>query len=109
MRVDIVFDRFPASVRGAIVVRALDSEPHQIRLVGADVVHAEPAGRPVRAVAFGEAVVDVAPHGEVLIPFDIPFAGLERGSYRVQAEVRVDGAVRVTGPPGSGKRFAVRA
>ena len=109
VRVDVVFDRFPASVRGAIVVRALDREPHQIKLVGADVVEAEPPSRPVRSVAVDEAVVDVAPHGEVLIPFDIPFADLDRGSYRVRAEVLVDGATRISGPDDGGKRFTVRA
>ena len=51
----------------------------------------------------------MAPHGEVLIPFDIPFGGLDRGSYRIRAEVLVDGATTVTGPEGGGKRFSVRA
>jgi hypothetical protein len=106
--VDVVFERFPASVRGAVVVRALDSEPHQIRLESADVVEADKLGDPVSPVSAEQATIDVAPHGEVLIPFDIPFAGLPPGSYCVVAEVVVDGGARIRGPEGGGKRFSVR-
>lgn len=106
--VDVVFERFPASVRGAVVVRAQDSEPHQIALDSAEVVEAERPARHVSPVSAEQATIDIAPHGEVLIPFDIPFAGLPPGSYCVVAEVVVDGSVRVRGPEGGGKRFSVR-
>lgn len=106
--VDVVFERFPASVRGAVVVRALDSEPHQIYLEAAEVVEAEKLSRTVGPVSAEQATIDVAPHGEVLIPFDIPFASLPPGSYCVMAEVLVDGSSRVRGPEGGGKRFSVR-
>jgi hypothetical protein len=106
--VDVVFERFPASVRGAVVVRALDSEPHQIYLEAAEVVDAEKLGRSVGPVSAEQATIDVAPHGEVLIPFDIPFASLPPGAYCVMAEVLVDGRSRVRGPEGGGKRFSVR-
>jgi hypothetical protein len=105
--VETVFDRFPASVRGAVVVRALDREPHQIRLVAADVVTAHDLVRPVQPVAAERATVDVAPHREVLIPFDVPFAGLDPGWYCVVAEVEVDGTARLRGPEDGGKRFVV--
>ena len=106
--VDVVFERFPASVRGAVVVRALDSQPHQIQLDSAEVVEAERQSRSVSQVSAEQATIDVAPHGEVLIPFDIPFAGLPPGSYCVVAEVVVDGGTRIRGPEGGGKRFSVR-
>jgi hypothetical protein len=106
--VDVVFERFPASVRGAVVVRALDSEPHQIHLETAEVVDAENLDRTVGAVSADRATIDVAPHGEVLIPFDIPFASLPPGAFCVVAEVLVDGSIRVRGPEGGGKRFSVR-
>ncbi len=106
--VDVVFERFPASVRGAVVVRALDSEPHQIYLEGAEVVEAERLARTVSPVSAEQATIDIAPHGEVLIPFDIPFTSLPPGAYCVMAEVLVDGSVRVRGPDGGGKRFSVR-
>ena len=105
--VETVFDRFPASVRGAVVVRALDREPHQIRLVAAEVVAAHDLGRAVQPVSVEHATVDVAPHREVLIPFDVPFAGLEPGWYCVVAEVEVDGGARLRGPDEGGKRFVV--
>lgn len=105
--VDTVFDRFPASVRGAVVVRGLDREPHQIRLVGAEVVPAHDLARGVHPVAAERATVDVAPHREVLIPFDVPFAGLEPGWYCVVAEVEIDGGAHLRGPDDGGKRFVV--
>ncbi len=106
--VDVVFERFPASVRGAVVVRGLDREPHQVRLDSASVVQAERLGHQVSPVSAEHATVDIAPHGEVLIPFDIPFAALPPGSYCVVAEVLVDGGTRIRGPEGGGKRFSVR-
>jgi hypothetical protein len=105
--VDTVFDRFPASVRGAVVVRALDREPHQIRLIGAEVVAAHDLGRTIQPVSAEHATVDVAPHREVLIPFDVPFAGLGPGWYCVVAEVEVDGGAHLRGPEDGGKRFVV--
>ena len=105
--VDVVFDRFPASVRGAVVVRAQDREPHQIRLVAADLVAPDAPDRPLRSVDIEETTVDIAPHREVVIPFDIPFAGLDPGAYCIVAAVVVDGGARVAGPPDGGKRFTV--
>ena len=102
--VDAVFERFPASVRGAVVVRGTDPDPHQVRLEQATVV--DPRGRGVREVAVDATVVDLAPRGEILVPFDIPFSGLEPGWYRVWADVVVDGHDRVRGPE-EGKRFLV--
>lgn len=106
--VGVVFERFPASVRGAVVVRALDSDPHQIYLDSAEVVEADRPDRHVSWVSAERATLDVAPHGEVLIPFDIPFSGLPPGAYCVVAEVLVDGGARIRGPEGGGKRFTVR-
>jgi hypothetical protein len=105
--VGVVFDTFPASVRGAVVVRGQDPEPHQIRMSGASVVEAHSLARPVQPIPVEEAVVDVAPRGEVLIPFDVPFAELRPGWYCISADVVVDGSLRVRGPEGGGKRFVV--
>ncbi len=104
--VDVVFERFPASVRGAVVVRGADREPHQIRLLEASVVEAHAPGRSVETVAVDPVTVDMAPHGEVLVPFDVSFATLEPGWYSMAAEVAVDGSGRARGPE-SGKRFVV--
>jgi hypothetical protein len=106
--VGVVFERFPASVRGAVVVRGLDRDPHQVSLTSADVVELRAPNRPARPVALDPVTVELPPREEVLLPFDIPFAGLDPGWYRVVAEVVVDGQRRVKGPaPGDGKRFVV--
>ena len=105
--VSVVFDRFPASVRGAVVVRGTDSEPHQVQLAAANVVPPDEPDRPIREIEMERTTVDLAPHREVLLPFDIPFVGLDPGSYGVTAEVVVDGSHRVRGPEGGGKRFTV--
>ncbi|HET6770641.1 MAG TPA: hypothetical protein VFH75_03260 [Actinomycetota bacterium] len=104
----VVFERFPASVRGAVVVRGSDPDPHQVSLASADVVELRSPNRPVRPVALDPVTVELAPRGEVLLPFDIPFAGLDPGWYGVVAEVVVDGQRRVRGPAaGEAKRFLV--
>jgi hypothetical protein len=102
-----VFERFPASVRGAVAVRGADADPHQITLVGASVVELAAPSRGARDVSVQQATVDIAPHREVLIPFEIPLAGLDPGWYGVMAEVVVDGAERVKGPEEHAKRFLI--
>jgi hypothetical protein len=105
--VGTVFDRFPASVRGAVVVRAQDREPHQIRLLAVRVAQAHDPAKDVHRAGVEEATVDVAPHKEILIPFDVPFADLGPGWFCVVADIEVDGSLRMTGPEGGGKRFGV--
>ncbi|HEV3475091.1 MAG TPA: hypothetical protein VG602_06980 [Actinomycetota bacterium] len=105
--VDLVFERFPASVRGAVVVRGQDREPHQVRVEGADVVEAHATNRSVRPASVTSATVDVPPRGEILVPVEVPFAGLDPGWYCVLADVVVDGSLRMRGPEGGGKRFLV--
>lgn len=94
-------------MRGAVVVRGRDIDPHQVRLVGAEVVEVPAPTRPVRHLELGQVTLDVAPRREVLIPFEVPFAGLEPGWYAVTAEVEVDGQSRVRGPEGVPRRFVV--
>jgi hypothetical protein len=105
--VGTVFERFPASVRGAVVARGLDREPHQIRLREVTVVAVHDPTRPVQSLTIEPVTVDVAPHRDVMIPFDVPFSLLEPGWYCVVAEVEVDGSFRARGPEGGGKRFVV--
>lgn len=104
--VDTVFERFPASVRGAVVVRGVDPDPHQVRLTEAGVVEVGPSRR-ARTLELGQVTVDVAPRDRVMIPFEVPFADLEPGWYSVQAEVEVDGLEMVRGPGEGERRFCV--
>jgi hypothetical protein len=104
--VGTVFERFPASVRGAIVVRGADPDPHQVRLAGAEVVEGHGSARTVCPVSVDPVTIDVAPRAEVVIPFDVSLAGIPPGWYGVTAEVVVDGQQTVRGPA-DGKRFTV--
>lgn len=105
--VETVFEQFPASVRGAVVVRGRDRDPHHVVLEEADVVEVPQPNRSVLALELGRVVVDVAPRREVMIPFEVPFAELRPGWYQVTAEVMVDGQQRVRGPTGEPRRFVV--
>ena len=105
--VDVVYERFPASIRGALVVRGSDSNPHQIVLASADLREAVTPSRRAQPLELGAVTVDIVPRGEVLIPFEVPFIGLDPGWYAVAAEVVVDGQVRVKGPVAGPRPFVV--
>jgi hypothetical protein len=102
-----VFERFPASVRGAVAIRGADPDPHQVMLSGAAVVELGAPNRSIRDVTVQRVTVDIAPRREVLVPFEIPLAGLEPGWYGVAAEVLVDGNQTVRGPEEHARRFLV--
>ena len=104
--VDVVFERFPASIRGAVVVRGRDPEPHQVRLRELSVSEAHGGGRVIHVVPTGGVTVDLVPRGEILIPFDVAFTELEPGWFTVSAEVVVDGQRRFRGPD-TPKHFVV--
>ena len=94
----VVFERFPASVRGAVVVRGLDPDPHQVSITDVSAVEAGDPSRLRTAILTEPAVVDVVPRGEVVVPFDAPFSILAPGWYRIEVEAVVDGQRRVHGP-----------
>lgn len=106
LEVDAVFERFPASVRGALALRGRDPEPHQVDVLDAGVVELASPSRNARDLGLEGIRVDVPPRGEMLVPFEIPFATLGPGWYEIRAEVEVDGLARVRGPA-DGPRFFV--
>ena len=83
------FERFPATVKGALVFRGEDRDPHQIHVRGA------------RAVAFGggmerdvpveHATVTVPPRQDVFVPFEMAVADLDPGWYGFEVDVDLDG------------------
>lgn len=97
--VDVVFERFPASVRGAVIVRGLDGDPHQVAISDIAAVEAADPSRLRTSVGAEHVVVDVTPRGEVVVPFDVPFASLQPAWYRIEVAALVDGQRRVQGPP----------
>jgi hypothetical protein len=82
------FERFPATVKGAFVLRGADGNPHGVSLVEA-VVARVPAG-PVLPLALGEVVVDVAPSRDLFVPFEAPLTDLPAGWYAIRSAFRVD-------------------
>jgi hypothetical protein len=86
------FERFPATVKGALVFRGEDSDPHQIAVRGARAV--EYGGRGEREVPVELAVVTVPPHQDVFVPFEMSLGELEPGWYGFEVQVDLDGSPR---------------
>ena len=96
------FERFPATVKGAFVVRGEDTYPHQVVFHEARVVRVPgPGSMPIPLDA---VTVDVPPHRDVFVPFEFPIADLDAGWYGLEAEVDVDGGRRTLD---GGRRFCV--
>ena len=96
------FERFPATVKGAFIIRGEDRDPHQVVLREARVVAVD--GRTARPLPMALATLDVAPHQDVFVPFEVGVSDLAAGWYEFVCDLDVDGM------PGSfpgGKRFAV--
>lgn len=96
------FERFPATVKGALVLRGEDADPHQVVFRGARVVPVGPGER--REVPVGVSVVDVAPHRDLFVPFELLVADLPPGWYGFECDLEVDG---VLGTYSGGRRFVV--
>jgi hypothetical protein len=83
------YDRFPATIKGAFVLRGEDPDPHQVRIHGARVVA---VGRDVAwPLGLRPAVVDVAPRRDLFVPFEFPTVNLEPGWYGLEIALEVDG------------------
>jgi len=96
------FERFPATVKGAFILRGEDPDPHQVvfreaNVVGIGLGISDPM--PMMAVT-----LDVAPHRDVFVPFEMPVAELDPGWYTMTCELEVDG---VSGTYDGGRRFCV--
>lgn len=96
------FERFPATVKGAFVVRGEDTDPHQVVFHEGRVVQF--GGRGGRALAMASATLDIPPRRDIFIPFELSVSDLEPGWYGLECDLDVDG---VTGTFPAGRRFAV--
>jgi hypothetical protein len=83
------FDQFPATMKGAFVMRGADGNPHAVELQSV-AVERIPTGTP-RPVAMGEVQVNVAPNRDLYVPFEVGIADLPPGWYVIRSVVRVDG------------------
>jgi hypothetical protein len=93
------YERFPATVKGAFVLRGADGDPHTVRLEEATIGRIP--GGPAVPVPMGDVVVDVAPARDLFVPFEAVLADLEPGWYEVGCRILVDGTGRwvFTGRP----------
>ena len=96
------FERFPATVKGAFVLRGADRDPHQVRIDAARV--AEISGRFAAPIGLDPVTLDVAPNLDLFVPFEFPITELTAGWYGLECDVAIDGDLENVRPP---KRFAV--
>ncbi|HEY7667380.1 MAG TPA: hypothetical protein VIE12_04575 [Actinomycetota bacterium] len=96
------FERFPASVKGAFVLRAADGDPHQVRIAVARV--REVAGSAGRPIDVEPVTLDVAPNLDTFVPFEFALTELTAGWYTLECEVAIDGSPTTVRP---GQRFSV--
>jgi hypothetical protein len=96
------FERFPATVKGAFILRGEDPDPHQVEVLRADVVGIG-LGTSV-PVPMAGALLDLVPHRDVFVPFEVGVAELEPGWYTLTCELDVDGTIATHD---GGRRFSV--
>lgn len=95
-----VYERFPATVKGAFVLRGADGLPHQVRIEAARV--AECAGRGSLDIPIDHTVIEAAPTLDTFVPFEIPTMELASGWYQLECDVIVDAVASLIRP---GERF----
>jgi hypothetical protein len=96
------FERFPATLKGAFVIRGEDRDPHQVVFLEGRVVQV-PAG-PGSAIPIGPVTAEIAPHQDVFLPFELALGDLEPGWYTLESRVDLDGSPRTI--PGD-RRFVI--
>jgi hypothetical protein len=95
------FERFPATVKGAFILRGEDPNPHQVVLRAANVVGIGLGTSHRMPVAV--LTLDVAPHRDVFVPFEMPVGELDPGWYTMTCDLDVDGTPRTYD---GGRRFS---
>jgi hypothetical protein len=96
------YERFPATVKGAFVLRGSDRDPHLVVIREARLV--EGAGGGAQSIGLASAVIDVAPHRDFFVPFEFAISELQAGWYRLECEMDIDGSPAVVQ---AGKAFSV--
>jgi hypothetical protein len=96
------YERFPATVKGAFVLRGADADPHQVRIEATRI--AEAGGARSVPIEVEPVTLDVAPHRDLFVPFEFPITELVAGWYGLECDVLVDGHPEIVRP---GPRFPV--
>jgi hypothetical protein len=95
------FERFPATVKGAFILRGEDRDPHQVVFAAANVVG---IGLGVsRPMPIAPATLDVVPHRDLFVPFEMPVSDLDPGWYTLTCDLEIDG---IPGTYDGGRRFS---
>ncbi|MEX0984633.1 MAG: hypothetical protein WD096_06240 [Actinomycetota bacterium] len=97
-----VYERFPAAMKGAFVLRGADGEPHQVRIDMAWV--RECAGRSSDRIGVEPSMMEIAPTLDTFVPFEVPILDMEPGWYRLEVDAAIDGIERVVQ---AGQPFAI--
>jgi hypothetical protein len=96
------FERFPATVKGAFVLRGEDPNPHLVVFREARVL---PAGtKSGQPIAMKAGTLDLPPHQDVFLPFEFSITDLEAGWYDLECDLDVDGIPTTFD---GGRRFVV--
>jgi hypothetical protein len=89
VQVQIRFERFPVSIKGAFVLKGGDGDPHAVTFDFARVARI-PSG-PSKPIFLEDRQLDVAPNRELFVPFEVPVSEMDPSWYTVESSVRVDG------------------
>lgn len=90
------FERFPAAIKGALLLRGADGQPHQIRLEGARAT--ELGGGQPHPVGVEAVVLEASPTQDTFVPFEISTMEMAAGWYALECDVVVDGVPSVVRP-----------
>ena len=96
------YERFPATIKGAFVLRGEGREPRQVRIEQARVI--EVSGGGSAPIGLEPVTLEVAPHLDLFVPFEVPLTDLGAGWYSLECDVLVDSVPDVVHP---GSRFPV--
>ena len=96
------YERFPATIKGAFVLRGEGRDPRQVRIEDARVI--EVSGGGSQPIAMEAVTLEVAPHLDLFVPFEVPLTELGAGWYSLECDVVIDGVPDVVHP---GDRFPV--
>jgi hypothetical protein len=96
------YERFPATIKGAFVLRGEGRDPHQVRIEQARV--ADVAGSSSQVIGVESVTLEVAPRLDLFVPFEFSVAELQAGWYQLECDVLIDGVPDVVRP---GARFPV--
>src|SRR5207248_2453390 len=77
------FDQFPATVKGALVMRGADGNPHAVELTSCTVARL-PAGQ-AKPIPLGEVQVNVAPGRDLYVPFEVNVGDLDPSWYAIRS------------------------